>query len=666
MKPRPPVPPKHKLGSSPPSSYARTHLTFAADEDLNNGALVVGGHHGAEVVNSAQELEERFPLSTLRHAAHCVGLDYDADIQGTRTATCIGSLAEIEPADMFALLAPHHDDASLLRQLVDIVSGNVEIDDMDEELSATHMSRRQSMSAISVGEAEQRDFVVRLHKIYRNPNESVPLEVVKSAEVALRRYNAKQKESESSLRRIYHACLQLEEQQRKYSRHNIHNAAGGRPHSAPSARAGSAATEGSNGSEHGGGGGSGCSRHPTDAVGKLLIHLRRQAISERNNIRREIVIRAQTNADIASNNTDNIRAKSVSGASSSSNHLLAKHHSTESDGGDDATLVSARRHRKAASIQNAFREELDAFRKQCEEREEEKRRRDEANALAEYKLASAMSNAERRRYEFLRNRELRIRATSERAEAVSAANRERARIAEKEAEERKREELLTLKEDKLKSMTEEQQASETRKASKLRRQQEALERARALKQEKEQLALQQEQQYKERVQAHENDTTRKAAIASVHHREVEQRRKDAVQKAKRLEEQRVKDAESLRTIIDTDMERRKRQTAYLKSIKDEENKIKDGQRRRLVQQYAKAREYREDAFRSQWESELQRRQSEEQQRKQLASSLHQLQLREEAKLRGIIGSRQFNQKDIEKLNLFIAEIDALTAAPSLA
>jgi hypothetical protein len=654
MQPRPPAPP---VGRHSEAHHTRSHLSFGSDDDhphAGGALIVVGGHHGAEIVSSAQELENRFSINTLRHAAQCVGLDYTTDIQGSQIGPCYGSLAEIDPSVMFQLLSPHHDDDALLRQLVEIVAKDTVVDDIDEELSATHASRRQSFSGTMLSDVEQHAFVSRLHKIYRNPNDRVPLEVVKSAEIALRRYNAKQKETESSLRRVFHACMQLEEQQKKYARHNLGGAAPanvvatGRPHSAPSGRAGSIMSiDGASVTTSG-------RRNPSDAVGKLLMHLKRQAVAERNYIRRELVIRAQEHAD----------AFSVEG-SSPRHHDRQSKGSTEAGMTDDVSLVSARRHRRELSAQNAFQEAQIAQKRRCEEEAAAKQRKKEASDLAEYKLAMTLGNAERRRYEFLRNRELRIRANSERAAELSTANKEFALTAMQNEERKRREELLVTKEEHLARITEENKKMQQRTSLMHRRQQDAIDRARALQEARAHRAAEQERKYKEHMEMKEHADLQKAAEASLRRQAIEEKRRAALNKAKKLEAQKVLETEALRNIMDTDQERRKRQHAYLKSIRDEENRIKEEQRRRLVHQYAQAREYRENAFRSQWECELQRRQEEEKERKRFASSLHQLQLREEAKLRGIIGSRQFNGKDIEKLNLFIAELDALTASPSI-
>ncbi|CUG94021.1 Hypothetical protein, putative [Bodo saltans] len=641
----------------PPSQPARTAVSSRSPRpilsDDQRGALVVGGHHGADAVRSSRELEDRFPLSTLRHAAQCVGLDYTVDIQGSHVLPGCGSLAEIEPQKMFQMLLPYHDDEALLKQLVGIASGNAAMGAEDAELSATHLTRRQSMSMISLSDLEQREFVVRLHRIYRNPNEHVPLEAVKLAEVALRRYNAKQKETESSLRRVFHACLQLEEQQQKYHRHGTHTITSTRPQSAPGGRAVSV-DNCSSLNFGGGGGGSGSVRHPTDAVGKLLFHLKRQALSERNNIRREIAIRAS-------------EATQQTGGSSS--HSNGPKPSSSSEAGtstaiDNSALVSARRHRKEQSAEHAFEVELEAHRRRTELLAAQKLRQDEMNAKAEDDLALAQDNADRRRYEFLRNRELRLRASSERCTEATKTNQEASKSTQLEIDKQKKKEQLARKEERLARAAEEQRAEDARKSAIQLRQQRARDAARALEEQRVLAALEQEQEYLHKMEAHDNKNIRKAAAASIRSKQLEQARQSALDRAKRLEAHRVQETEALRNIIDTDQERRKRQTSYLKSIKNEENKIKEEQRRRLVQQYAKAREYREQAFRTQWENDLQRRQEEERTRKQFASSLHQLQLREEAKLRGIIGAQQFSEKDIQKLDRFIAEIDALTASPA--
>jgi hypothetical protein len=234
-------------------------------------------------------------------------------------------------------------------------------------------------------------------------------------------------------------------------------------------------------------------------------------------------------------------------------------------------------------------------------------------------------------------------------------------LTREELDAQKNKDLLSKKEEHLTRVAEEQLANEKRKSFVLTRQQEAREAARILEERRVQAALEKQQTYLQKMEARENENVRKAAAASMRSKQLEQARKSVLDRAKKNEAHRIHETEALRNIIDTDQERRQRQTTYLKSIKSEENKIKEEQRRRLVQQYAKAREYREHAFRTQWEQDLQRRQDEERARKQFASSLHQLQLREESKLRGIIGAQNFTEKDIQKLDRFIAEIDALTA-----
>lgn len=643
QRPQPPQPPRRPLNSTIAS---RSPRPVASSE----GALAVGGHHGADAVRSGRELEDKFPASTLRHAAQCVGLDYDDEVRMLEVLPCCGSLAEIEPAKMFAMLQPYHDDEVLLRQLVSIANGNSAVEDEDAELSATHLTRRQSMSMVSLSDTEQREFVARLHRIYRNPTEHVPLEVVKLAEVALRRFNAKQKESESSLRRVFHACVQLNEQQEKYTRHGTFHGGGGntsnRPHSAPGGRAHSVDISADSILDFRRGG-SGSVRHPSDAVGKLLFHLKRQAIAEKNNIRRELAIRASELAGTSPNTT--LPTKS----SDSGNTTI-----------DSSALVSTRRHRLEQAAASAFDRELEAHRRRSEAKAAAKQEKDAANAKAEEDIALAQDIAERRRYELLRDRELRLRATSERACDAKRANQSAAQAARAEEEDRKRMGLLAQKEEHLARVEEERAEAAKRKSSVLLRQQNAREAARALEAERVQRALRNEQQYLEKIEAHEAKSQRKAAAASRRSLQLEQARKSAVDRSRKLEAHRTQETEALRNIIDADQERRKKQSMYLKSIKDEENKIKEEQRKRLVQQYAKAREYREHAFRTQWEHDLQRRQDEEKQRKQFASSLHQLQLREESKLRGIIGAQQFTEKDIQKLDLFIAEIEALTAVSS--
>lgn len=583
---------------------------------------------------SASELEEAYNGSLLRHAAQCVGLDFDRDVRGLVVHPTYASLAEIDEGDLVRVLGSYHSSEKLLQDLVTLVCSDVTVTEHDTDLIAAH-SLRTDVSHDIVDR-----FVTRLHKIYRNPVEAVPLEVVREAEIALRRHNARQKDAHVALQRVFHACEQLQLQSKSRTRHRQESAHSDRPTSAHTELSVGRSSVDSAGSR----------KNPADAVSKLLLHLKKRAQAEKAQILREVLIRENLQGKDGSSSVDE---KSVTTA----NRSPSRNTSTSLQGSYET--VSARRERAAEQRSRAFQEGLAEHVSKLQRAEQQSQQTTSRQLEEELRIGSAIDNAQRRRFEFLRNRELRCRASDQRCASIhrDVAQRKALDLADAAGD---REHHQEESERALQERTEQQEKEKQRKQSATRmRQALAKQRAEAIKNEAIKRAIQKEEAYTRKVAACEKSEAERLAVAAQHNREVERHRREALQKAKALERQKIHDTERLRNILDDDQEKRSRRNEYLASLRKEENKIKDEQRRNLVRQYAKAREYRENAFREQWDHEINRLKNNEKSTKALSTAMHQLQLREETKLKKILSEQCYKHRDVQKLDEFIAELDSL-------
>lgn len=607
-------------------------------------------HQQQLTFHSVTDLEHRYAREVLEHACRCVGLQYDQDVKPITISRVFASLAEIDECDVQTVLAPFHASQANLEKFIDMINMPTDLAEVpyDENLIAAHSSLFSPVADASTplvsaagggGDEAYQRFVSRLHRIYRNPKEGVPVDVIRQAEVALRRHNAHQKECFATLQRVGHACEQLQLQRRKYQRYRgdpsdeTDAIADRATHRSPSRPSSAPPPAGSIFSVS--------TRDPAGQVTRLLAQLRKYAAVKRDELVREVAARttSESSATRCSSSRENA-------APSSAPRPPPQRPSSSSCA--------------ASSLgPNAFREGLAAHAEKMRKQQEENSQRRLLMSEKEERLMEAQANAERRRYDFLRNRELRCRSIDLRQQRIHEHTHSQQRAEQHDIQVAEEVKVKEFDERRSESANQRRNVAERQAVSAQRRREEAKKRAAAALAEKTDRARQKEQAYKDRTVAAEQKLTQRLSSATRKFRDLENHRKEALEKAKLLELQKQSETEQLRLFVEEDLRRRAKRNEYLASLRDEEAAIKEAQRRKLVEQFARAREFREQTFRDQWDRDLDRVKRNDHAKKRQLAALHDLQQRQEIKLRQILDETTFKPKDVDRMDAFIADIDKM-------
>jgi hypothetical protein len=525
---------------------------------------------------SLAELEQLYPPELLLHAARCVGLDLNSDLRGKNVLPQLGHLGALRGEEDYSLLQPYFGDPDHFQRFA-VFMRSLDVDG--------GVQKPQTVDA------------VRYEKLLQS---ELPVGVIKDAEVALRRFDAAQRELKENLERVYRACEQLSSQKMEHQKHfDRPRSASISPRSAstldysvdrPSARvAQSVATA-------------------KDALTRTVAMLRRQAQLEEHRLLKII----------------------------EHDQRLREEHA------ERVASTKKETERKLIDQRHDFENRVDGVHQSNQKMQNSAKEHQLAVEATLNKISEELLSAEERRFEFLRSREINVRIGSvQRQRWHSEAAR---RKAEESAEAKREKDMASLEQFLARQTREKIRQSLSRERSCMEKEKEALayQRASQLAREK----IQKAQDAAEKYRAHVEQSSKEKAERLIRQRQLfeerERHRLEAIERAKSIVEKHKQDTQTLLDTLEADHEQRQRRLAYERELRDEERRLKEEKRKKLVHQYSRARKYREEAFRQHWELAKDAVQQDDQEVRKTTSALRDETSRLRMQLRDALEGRKGN------------------------